>query len=157
MGKSILWYQHEDSSIGDVIFCNGERVLDKNEEILNFDTIKSKADKVIKKHLPWCGNVSGYFFMKGFLQSKDDKQRRMCFMYVTDLKDYESACREELKAAGLTMSEDSEQCLKKKQLPSWLILTGLVLIVLAIIGIVTYLNNSNHPLADLPQEISSIE
>lgn len=156
MRKSILWYQHEDSSIGDVIYCNGKRIVDQKEAIVNFDIIKSKADKVIKKQEPWCGKVGGHFFMKGFLQSKDDHQRKMCFMYVTDDKDYECAIQDALKAAGLTMSEDSEQCLKKSQVPSWQIVVVVGLIILTIIAAIVYLNRSSQVVPDSSHESSVV-
>ena len=142
MGKSILWYQSEDSSVGDIIFCNGVRANNINDETINFEIIKSTADKVIKKDMPWCGKVKGYFFLKGFLKSIDDHGRKMCFMYVTDNKNYELACQGELKAAGIVMDEITEQCIKKKDHPSWAILIIIALIVMAVLSVIVYQNKN---------------
>lgn len=133
--KSILWYQHSDMSVGDVIFLNGERITDKGLEIKNFNTIKSRADKVIKKSAPWCGMVSGLFFMKGFLTTRDEQNRIMVFLYVTDNPNYKEACFEELKAAGLEMSEESKSCFNKPLGKSHKLYLGL-LVTIAIIACV---------------------
>lgn len=133
--KSILWYQHSDTSVGDVIFLNGEKVTDKRLEILNFNTIKKRADKVIKKSAPWCGMVSGLFFMKGFLTTRDEQNRRMVFLYVTDKPNYKEACFEELEAAGLEMSEESKSCINKPLDKSYKLYLGF-LVAIAIIACV---------------------
>lgn len=114
MSKSILWYQHQDPKQDDVISFNGEILTDKNDIQEKFQIINYLVNETINKRAPWCGMVKGYFFMKGYLNSKDNIGRAMSFLYATDQKDYKISCIEELKARGFQMSADSEKCLCNK-------------------------------------------
>ncbi len=135
MSKSILWYQPQDPKLDDIIFLNGERLKNKQDIQDNFYIICSAVNKVSNKETPWCGIVNGYFFLKGYLDMKDNVGRTMSFIYVTDSEDYESSCVAELKAAGLEMSAQTVVCLfDKKRImfpPKWL-----VIVLLAILSII---------------------
>lgn len=143
--NSILWYQHADLNVGDVIYYNGSRVEDKALGMQYFDQIKKRADIVIKKQKPWCGKVSGYFFMKGYLNSRDERDRIMTFLYVTDEKNYREACIKELNAAGLQMADETKECLNKPSKKS-LKIYALCIVIAALLSaiIISVANNNNQ-------------
>ena len=140
---SILWYQHADLNVGDVICYNGVRVENQIRMKQYFDTIKVKADEVVRKPSPWCGKVSGVFFMKGYLTSHDEKGRIMSFMYMTKDKNYREACKNELNAAGLLMSNETEDCLNNTKKHTWKFYVTFLCIALIFVVIVTLATNSN--------------
>lgn len=116
MNKRILWYQHQDPNADDVIYLNGERVVTTNEMQDSFSQLRAFANRAIDKPTPWCGNIKGYFFVKGYLKSKDNVGRIMSFLYLTDGKDCVSSCIEDLAIAGLEMSIETEKCLYGKKM-----------------------------------------
>lgn len=114
MSKSILWYQHQDPKQDDVVFLNGDKLVNQNDIQENFRIINLIANKAIENSTPWCGRINGYFFIKGLLNSKDNIGRTMSFLYVTDNKDYKSSCIAELKAAEVEISDETKNCLYNK-------------------------------------------
>lgn len=111
MNKSILWYQHQDPKQDDVMFFNGKKLTKQSDIQENFNIISVLTNKAIEKPTPWCGRINNLFLLKGFLNSNDNIGRVMSFIYVTDNKDYNSSCKKELYAAGIAMSDDTENCL----------------------------------------------
>ena len=137
MSKSILWYQPQDPRQDDVIFLNGERLTNKQDIQDNFRIISSTISKVSKKETPGCGKVKGYFFLKGYLDQKDNVGRTMSFIYVTDNEDYDSSCVAELKAAGLEMSAKTVVCLQDRKRivfqHKWIVMTILAILSITLI------------------------
>lgn len=114
MSKSLLWYQHQDPKQDDVMFLNGKMLTKQCDIQENFSIISFVANKAIEKPTPWCGRINNLFFLKGFLNSNDNLGRMMSFIYITDNKDYRASCITELRAAGLAMSKETENCLSEK-------------------------------------------
>lgn len=140
MNKSILWYQHQNPKEDDVVFLNGEKLVNRHEIQENFEIISIAANKAIGKPTPWCGMLNGCFFLKGFLNSKDNIGRTMSFLYLTNNKDYKSACVAEISTAGLIMSEETKKCLYNQKRNRLTIICIIIIFVILLFSIVHLVN-----------------
>lgn len=113
MATSILWYQPAKLTDDDFIFLNGKSLSNTSDRSEAFDKLKKVSDKVIGKDRPWCGNVSGYFFVKGTLNEKDERGRKLSFTFMSDEADGEAALHQTLKAASKVIDNSTAACIKE--------------------------------------------
>lgn len=106
--KNILWYQPANLSDADKIYCNGSKIEDVQERSGLFADIRSISSKVIKYQRPWCGNVNGYYFVKGSFTTKDELGRQLIFMYVSDKKNDDDGLKNIINKIGLELDEDTQ-------------------------------------------------
>lgn len=111
MKHSCFWYQPATLGTPDIISYNGKILTSYTERSEAFNIIRKCADKAIRNPLPWCGYVNNYFYMKGTLDARDERNRILSFQFVTDEANYKEALNRELKTINIGMSEESLSCL----------------------------------------------
>lgn len=114
--KSLLWYQSPQEDQEDVILVDGV-ALDTGDAKRNeaFASLMNVANKVLKHPTPWCGFVKGIFFMKGYLNIKDQYGRMTAFMFATKSKNYKRVLGSALLTLGFRMDRTSVAVLRKAE------------------------------------------
>ena len=143
MTNNILWYQPEELNNDDVIISNG-KILPKDIEYNNcFRQLMKVSDMAINHKSPWCGNVNGFFFVKGWFDALDKKGRRLPFMFVSDKKDGYKTLIYELNRIGYTMDHSTENSVKRRNVSLYSKIAVIISIFIIIILTIVYYGNKN--------------
>lgn len=107
----VLFYQHEELNHPNYLAIDGEALSVDDAEQYS-QRILSVAEKVISKGEPWTGSVAKCFFVKGFLNEKDELGRRMTFMYLVPRNEakrdeIKGLLQEDLRNSGKSLAPDT--------------------------------------------------
>lgn len=107
----VLFYQHEELNHPNYLAIDGEALSVDDAEQYS-QRILSVAEKVISKGEPWTGSVAKCFFVKGFLDEKDELGRRMTFMYLVPRNEakrdeIKGLLQEDLRNSGKSLAPDT--------------------------------------------------
>ena len=140
MKKNILWYQPAKLREHNVIIVNGEKLPLGSEYDQYFDELKKASDEAIHHKNPWCGHVSGAFFVKGYFDTVDEHGRPLVFMFISNMQDGRAELLTTLEKLGFKLTPETSQCLKKKSLAGIALISSLVLV--AIILLILMINTN---------------
>ena len=142
MKNSIMWYQPAKLDADDVGLVNGENLNPGTEQQNSFNELYDLSISISDKKRPWHGEINDYHFVKGSLDKIDEKGRILSFDFVARQSCWEEELSKSIKAIGIELSQETRECLKKKNgtnIEIYWILVAAIIIAL-IIAVVKSLN-----------------
>ena len=130
MDKNVLWYQPAELREHDVILVNGEKVPSGSEYDRYFDELKIASDEVIHHKTPWCGYVSGVFFVKGYFDKTDEHGRPLVFMFISNMQDGRVELLTTIEKLGFKLTPETSQCLERKSIAGIVLISSLILVAI---------------------------
>lgn len=117
--ERVLWVQSRKLNGDDFICVDGEQTIPgsslRDEEYRKLSKIAIEA---LKNKEPWVGALNGFYFIKGSLSERDEKNRRKSFMYLMkkeagDKLFLKKQLCEDLAEIGFSLSRESEEVMEK--------------------------------------------
>lgn len=140
MKKNILWYQPAKLREHNVIIVNGEKVPLGSEYDQYFDELRKASDETIHHKNPWCGRVSGAFFVKGYFDTVDEHGRPLVFMFISNKQDGRAELLSTIERFGFKLTPETSQCLERMNIAGIVLVASLALV--AIILLILMINTN---------------
>lgn len=109
--NNILWYQPAKLSDKDVVIKNGIILEEGTERIEAFQNLKKVSEKAIGKERPWHGKIGNYYFIKGNFEKKDERGRRLSFLFISDAPNSTEVFFDTLKVINQKLDEQTATCI----------------------------------------------
>lgn len=136
--NNILWYQPTKLTDNDIIIKNGVSLEGSSERTEVFQKLKKISEKAKGKKRPWHGKIGNYYLIKGSFDEKDERDRFLSFLFISDAHDGKQAFFKTLKVIDKKINENTAKCL---ELQTKVILKPILVatVGLLLLALITYL------------------